>query len=56
MIRRQANVAIVRSLIDNVLIYNQEDNSDQIFFDYKADFDELEDLCMRQMIEEDSSL
>lgn len=53
LIRRNSNVALIRSLIGNVLIFNQEGNTTQDFFDYKADFDELEDLCMRQMIEID---
>ena len=53
LIRRNSNVALIRSLIGNVLIFNQEGNTTQDFFDYKADFVELEDLCMRQMIEDD---
>ena len=53
LIRRNANVSIIRGLIGNVLIYNKVGNTEEDFFDYKADFDKLEDLCMRQMIEEE---
>lgn len=53
LIRRNANVSIIRGLIGNVLIYNKVGNTEEDFFDYKADFEKLEDLCMRQMIEEE---
>ena len=53
LIRRNANVSIIRGLIGNVLIYNKVGNTEHDFFDYKADFEELEDLCVRQMIEDD---
>ena len=53
LIRRNANVSIIRGLIGNVLIYNKVGNTEQDFFDYKADFEKLEDFCMRQMIEDD---
>lgn len=56
LIRRNSNVALIRSLIGNVLIFNQEGNTTQDFFDYKADFEELEDLCMMQMIEVNKDL
>ena len=36
-----------------VPIFNQEDNTTKDFLEYKADFEELEELCMRQMIEID---
>lgn len=38
------------------MIYNQEDNTKQDFFDYMVDFEKLEDLCIGQMIEEDVDL
>ena len=53
LIRRQANVALIRSFIGNVLIYNYVENTEEDFFDYKNDFETHEDLCMRKMIEED---
>ena len=53
LIRRNANVSINRGLIGNVLIYNKEGNTEHDFFDYKADYEKLEDLCVRQMIEDD---
>ena len=56
IIRRQANVALIRSLIGNVLIYNKSKNTEDDFFNYKNDFEILEDLCMRKMIEEDEDL
>lgn len=56
LIRRNSNVALIRSLIGNVLIFNQEGNTTQDFFDYKADFEKLEDLCMLQIIEENKDL
>lgn len=54
IIRKQANVAMIRSLIGNVLIYNMVENTEHDFFDYKDNFETLEDLCMRKMIEEDN--
>lgn len=56
LIRRNSNVALIRSLIGNVLIFNREGNTIQDFFDYKADFEKLEDLCMIQIIEENKDL
>ncbi len=56
LICRNSNVALIRSLIGNVLIFNQEGNTTQDFFNYKADFEELEDLCMIQVIEENKDL
>lgn len=56
LICRNANVSIIRGLIGNVLIYNKDGNTEQDFFDYKADFEKLEDLCMMQMIEENKDL
>lgn len=53
LIRRNSNVALIRSLIGNVLIFNQVGNTEHDFFEYKNDFEILEDLCMRQMIESD---
>ncbi len=46
-------MALIRSLIGNVLIFNQEGNTEHDFFEYKNYFEILEDLCMRQMIEID---
>ena len=56
LIRRNVNVSIIRGLIGNVLIYNKIGNTEQDFFDYKADFEKLEDLCMIQIIEENKDL
>ena len=44
IIRRQANVVMIRSLIGNVLIYNMVENTEHDFFDYKDNFETLEDL------------
>lgn len=46
LIRRNANVSIIRDLIGNVLIYNKVGNTEQDLFDYKDDFEKLEGLCM----------
>ena len=40
---------MIKSFIGNVLIYNKEKNTEDNFFDYKNDFEMLEDLCMKKM-------
>ena len=45
LIRRNANVSIIRGLIGNVLIYNKVGNTEHDFFDYKATLRNLK-ICV----------